>query len=197
MRPFGNQQPAGASADNGADASQYQYRLDQPLPTQVSAPAPTVKAGEKRPGELMIARIRQHARGVLLPSIACIIGAGLIGYSTQEWREAGSGLPFFLGGLVLVVILGLLPIGVWLRHRYSITSVRTTRRGGVRNGQASELLHHQVASVTVRQNGWQRLFGSGTVRLTGFDGRVLELRDVPNVVTVSKALRELAGVNGE
>lgn len=190
--PPHSQQPTGAVEPHNQS---LQYRLDAPLPTQVSAPAPRI--GVNRPSELMIARVRRHGRGVVLPSIACIIGAGLLGYSTVGLRESGAGMPALLGGLALVLLLGLVPIAVWLRHRYSITSMRTIRRGGFGGDRTTELLHHQVASVTTKQNAWQKLFGSGDIRLTGFDGRILELNDVPNMVTISGALRELSGANGE
>lgn len=194
--PSAQQQPAAPQPAPAGNLSDIHYRLDAPLPTQVSAPAPRVNGKNGAP-EVVIARMHRHARGVILPSIALIVGAGLLGLSTSELREAGSGISYLLIGLALTLLLGLAPLIVWLRQRFTITSKRTTSRGSLTKGQSGEMLHHQVASVVTRQNGWQKLFGSGTIRLTGFDGRVLELNDVPNVVTVSAALRELSGAFGE
>ncbi|MFD2674591.1 PH domain-containing protein [Gulosibacter bifidus] len=189
-------QPAAPQQPPAGNVSDIHYRLDAPLPTQVSAPAPRVNGKNGAP-EVVIARIHRHARGVILPSIAMIVGAGFLGFSTSELREAGSGISYLLIGVALTLLLGLAPLIVWLRQRFTVTSKRTTSRGSLSKGQSGEMLHHQVASVVTRQNGWQKLFGSGTIRLTGFDGRVLELNDVPNVVTVSAALRELSGAFGE
>jgi hypothetical protein len=45
----------------------------------------------------------------------------------------------------------------------------------------------------MHRNGWQAIFGSGTITLLSVSGLRLQLRDVPNAVTVTQALRELTG----
>jgi uncharacterized membrane protein YdbT with pleckstrin-like domain len=143
--------------------------------------------------EVTIARIRKHAIRVVLPSLVMIACAGVIGYSFREVREPGAWLWWGILAGAAFVALGLVPVIAWLRTRYTITTYRTTTRKGQTTNTTHDLPHHQVASVEMRRNAWQSIFGSGTIVLLSVSGLRLELRDVPNAVTVTQALRELTG----
>lgn len=143
--------------------------------------------------EWRLATLHLHGRGLILPSLMLIGATGFIGYAMRGLRDGGSWLMWAGIAAVVAVLLGLLPIIGWLRHRVVITTVKTVQRHGFLGVKKREMPHHHVARVTLKQNSWQRLFGSGDVVLDAVNGARLQLHDVPNVVTVAQALRELTG----
>lgn len=143
--------------------------------------------------EVTIARIRQHAVRVVIPALVIIVCAGFIGYSFRELREPGPWLWWGIIAAVALILLGLAPIVLWLRTRYTITTYRTSTRKGQPQNTTHEIPHHLVSSVEMRRNAWQAIFGSGTITLLSVSGLRMQLRDVPNAVTVTQALRELTG----
>ena len=159
-------------------------------PRALGGPAP----GYDRKHDRVFARLHSHARGLVIPCLILIAAGGFIGYSMRGLREGGSWLTWAWLVGIAAVLLGLVPILAWLRNRVVITRFATRRFRGLVRSNRVELPHHHVTDVQVRRNAWQAIFGSGTVVLTGFDGRRLELFDVPNAVTVAQALRELGGV---
>lgn len=170
-----------------------------PPGVQPGAPGVSPSAATFPPGaapvrpEIRVAAIRQHARRVIAPSLVCIAAAGVIGYSSRGLREPGDWMTWAILAGLAGILFGILPIISWLRHRYRITTVRTVSSRGLLRSVKREIAHHQVAEVEMKRNPWQALFGSGTVVLTAVNGRVFELKDVPNAVTVAQALRELTG----
>ena len=150
------------------------------------------------PNEPVLARLHRHARILVVPSLILVAAAGVIGYSFRGLRD-----PEYWGGwlvlaIVAAVLLGLVPIFAWLRNRVIITTGSTTRLRGLVRSTPTTMPHHLVVAVETKRNAWQSMFGSGNVTLVGLDGRRLELRDVPNMVTVAQALRELTGnANGD
>ncbi|UQN14429.1 PH domain-containing protein [Gulosibacter sp. ACHW.36C] len=143
--------------------------------------------------EVTIARIRQHANRIVIPSLVTIVCAAFIGYAFRELRESGPWLWWGIIAAVALLLLGLVPIILWLRTRYTITTYRTSTRKGQPHNTTNELPHHLVSSVEMHRNGWQAIFGSGTITLLSVSGLRMQLRDVPNAVTVTQALRELTG----
>lgn len=163
----------------------------QPHPEQPN-PAQPSPAHPNRP-EFRVAAVRQHARRVIVPSLILIAASGFIGYCFRGLRDPGDWLWWGILAGVAAVLLGFVPILAWLRNRYQITTVRTISRRGLLRSAKREIAHHQVVNVEMKRNPWQALFGSGTIRLTAVNGRVFELKDVPNAVTITQALRELTG----
>lgn len=163
-------------------------RSAQPNPVQDHSAQPH----PLRP-EFRVAAIRQHARRVIAPSLVCIAAAAVIGFSFRGLREPGDWVSWAVLAGVVGILFGIVPIVAWLRHRYQITTVRTISSRGLIRSVKREIAHHQVVKVEMKRNPWQALFGSGTISLTAVNGRVFELKDVPNSVTVAQALRELTG----
>ncbi|MDJ1371328.1 PH domain-containing protein [Gulosibacter molinativorax] len=149
--------------------------------------------GQPARPEFRVAAMRQHARRVILPSLILIAAAAVIGYSFRGLREPGDWVTWAVIAGIVAVLFGIAPIVAWLRHRYEITTVRTMSRRGLIRSVKREIAHHQVVKVEMQRNPWQAIFGSGTIYLTAVNGRVFDLKDVPNAVTVTQALRELTG----
>ncbi|MGO1544662.1 MAG: PH domain-containing protein [Gulosibacter sp.] len=162
---------------------------DQQQPQPAAPELPTHPA---RP-EFRIAAIRQHARRTIIPSLILIAAGAVIGYSFRGLREPGDWTTWAIIAGAVALVFGVAPIIAWLRHRYQVTTVRTVSRRGLFKAAKREIAHHQVTKVVMRRNWWQALFGSGNIELTAVNGRVFEMRDVPNSVTVAQALRELTG----
>jgi len=130
----------------------------------------------------------------VLPCLVLIAAGGFLGYATRGLREGGMWATWAALVVLGALLLGVVPILAWLRNRVVITTTESRRFRGLLRSTRVALPHHHVADVAMRRNPWQALFGSGTVVLTGLDGRRLELPDVPNAVTVAQALRELTGI---
>lgn len=183
--PFGASRPGGPA---GAPDPAAHYGAPAAAPM---AP-PWQGITPPRPPERRVARLRRHARVVIIPSLVLIAAAAVVGYSTRGLRESGPWALWSTLAICAAILFGIVPIVLWLRGRSTITTVRTISRRPLAS-MSRELLHHQVVEVIVRRNPWQAIFGSGTIRLISLTGERLDLIDVPNVKTVAQAVRELTG----
>lgn len=143
------------------------------------------------PGERIVARLRRHARVLVLPTLLLVAVAGGVGYLVPVLDD---GWPRLVAVVVaaLVVLLGcVIPYLSWLAARTTITTRRVIVRRGLFVRVRRELWHRRGYDVQVRRGWLQRMFGSGDVRLeTGHDVPVV-LRDVPGPLAVQAALHEL------
>lgn len=201
-RPEPTPRPGPSPASWSGEQQQFGAASDPAFADPQAQPQSSIppSLGPQSPGQFphsrsehRIARIRQHARRVILPALICIAAAGVIGYSSRGFREPEEWLWVALAAAAVGIALGVLPIIAWLRHRYLITTMRTISKRGLLRSVTAEVAHHQVVEVTLRRNWWQALFGSGTIELKIVDGRIFLVRDVPNAFTVAQALRELTG----
>ncbi|MFF2389852.1 PH domain-containing protein [Agromyces sp. NPDC058104] len=151
-----------------------------------SAAAPTAP-----PAERVVARLRRHARILILPVVLLVAVAGGTGYAVGLVSESWQ-LLALLGGAVLVILLGcLLPYLSWLTGRTTITTRRIIMRSGVFVRVRNEVAHARVREVSIRKTPGQSLFGSGDVRIDVGQERPVVLRDLPKPHLVQAALHEL------
>jgi uncharacterized membrane protein YdbT with pleckstrin-like domain len=148
-------------------------------------------SSESAEREVVVARLRSHARALFWPTVLLVAIAAALGFFSGMLREQWQVMAA-LGTALLVVIVGwLLPLCSWLARNYTITTRRIVLRSGVFVRFRQELLHSRGYDVTVRQNSLQSLFGSGDVQVnTGLD-RPVVLRDVPSADLVQAALHDL------
>ncbi len=147
--------------------------------------------GEARAPERVIARLRPHARSLVLPSLALIVIAGGATYFAVTFDELWMRVATLVGGLVLAALLWLLPLLRWLSTQYVVTTRRVVLSRGLLVRTRSEVLLSRSHDVTVRRSGLQGLFRSGDVLLnTGLD-RPIVLRDVPRADLVQGALGDV------
>lgn len=151
-----------------------------------SAAAPTAP-----PAERVVARLRRHARILIVPVILLVAVAGATGYALGLVSEAWQ-LLALLGGALLVVVLGcLLPYLSWLTGRTTITTRRIIMRNGVFVRVRNEVPLARIREVSVRKTPGQSLFGSGDVRIAVGQERPVVLRDLPKPHLVQGALHDL------
>lgn len=147
--------------------------------------------GEARAPERVIARLRPHARALVLPSFALIVLAGSVTFFAVTVDELWMRLATLGAGLLLATLLWLLPLLRWLSTQYVLTTRRVVLSRGLFVRTRSEVLLSRSHDVTVRRSGLQGLFRSGDVLLnTGLD-RPIVLRDVPRADLVQAALGDV------
>lgn len=156
--------------------------------------SPAASQAAARPAasvERVVARLRRHARVLVLPALLLIATAGGTAYAlavVAEWWQRLA----VVGVAVLVVAAGcLMPFLGWLTRRTTITTRRIILRHGVFVRVRQELLHGRGYDVMVRRTWAQRFFGSGDVRIDTGQEHPVVLRDVPNPNLVQSALHEL------
>lgn len=143
------------------------------------------------PAERVVARVRRHARRLVLPAVLLVAVAGAAGFAIGLFSELWQQLAV-AGVAVLVVAFGVfLPFLAWLTRRTTITTRRIIVRSGVFVRIRQELLHSRGYDVTVRRTWAQSAFGSGDVRINTGHERPFVLRDVPKPELVQAALQEL------
>lgn len=141
--------------------------------------------------EVVVARLRPHARALFWPTALLAADAGALGFVsgllTEPWQVIAG-----LGVAAVIALVGwLLPLCGWLARNYTITTRRIVLRSGIFVRLRQELLHSRGHDVTVRKTALQTLLGSGDVEVnTGLD-RPVVLRDVPAADLVQAALHDL------
>lgn len=141
--------------------------------------------------EMVVARLRPHARALFWPTLLLVGVAAAVGYFGGTFPEAWQNLAVLAAGGVIIVAGWFLPLFSWLARNYTITTRRIVLRSGVIVRVRQELLHSRAHDVTVRKTSLQSLFGSGDVLVsTGLD-RPVVLKDVPSADLVQEALHEL------
>ncbi|MCS5716227.1 PH domain-containing protein [Herbiconiux sp. CPCC 205716] len=154
----------------------------------MSRPDPTTL---EPPRELVLARVRPHARRLTVPVLLLFATTTAYGWFggrfAEEWQNQAA-----LGGAVLLVVVGtLLPFLVWLGHRYTITTRRIIARRGLVNRHRQDLWLSRVTAVHLRRNPAQAAFASGNVLVESGSELTLELHDVPSAKLVAALLDEL------
>lgn len=140
--------------------------------------------------ERLIARVRPHARTLLLPTLLlwaiCFLSMFML--NRVDW--SGWNALVLIAAAVLIGVLCLFPFLAWMSRRYTFTTRRVTLRSGF-GGIRREVLLHRVHDVTLRRRGLQMLFRSGDVLVSTGGERAIVLADVPHAALVHRALNEL------
>ena len=141
--------------------------------------------------EVVVARLRSHARALFLPSLVLIADVGAVAYFAGSFPEDWQNWALLGAGALIGVFFFVVPLLAWLGRNYTITTRRIVLRHGLLVRTRQELLHSRGYDVTVRQNGLQQMFRSGDVLInTGLD-RPVVLHDIPSADLVQSALHEL------
>ena len=143
------------------------------------------------PAERVVARLRRHARVLIVPAALLVVVAGAGTYGVLVLPEFWQQLAV-VGVGVLVVVLGcVLPFLAWLARRTTITTRRIIARSGLFARVRRELLHSRGYDVVVRRTWGQSAFGSGDVRINTGHEHPFVIADVPKPFQVQAALQEL------
>lgn len=163
----------------------------------MSAAVATMAPVERAPEEI-VARMRPHARALVLPSILLIAVVGATAFFVwqlpEPWMRWAA-----LGAAALVALFGfLVPVVGWLGRSVTITTRRVVVHEGGLVRRRREALHTRALQVSVRRTPGQRILGCGDVVLDLGYGSELVLRDLPSPRLVQSCLGELmAAEQGE
>lgn len=157
--------------------------MSSATPSAVPAPSPAP--------ERVVVRLRRHARILILPALLLIVVAGgatyLAAVVDEDWQRWA-----VIGAALLVVAVGSgLPYLAWLTRRTTVTTRRIIVSSGVFVRTRRDVLHAVGYQVVIRRTPFQRMFGSGDLRIDTGGDRPLVLVDLPSPATVQAALHEL------
>ena len=141
--------------------------------------------------EVVVARLRPHARALTLPTIALVVIVGATAYFAGGFDELWINIAIVGGAVVLTIVCWLVPVLAWLGQNYTITTRRIVLRSGFLVRVRQELLHSRGYDVTVRKGALQSIFRSGDVEINSGLDRPVVLRDVPDADLVQEALHDL------
>lgn len=144
--------------------------------------------------ELRVARLRSHARRLWWSALVLIAAAAAVGFFSGNLPAPFEDWMLWAAAGAVVLLLVLLPFVRWLSHTYTITTRRVIERSGLFGRRRSELTHARGYAISERRGPLQRLWGAGTLTLTGAD-RTLRLADVPSVRLVHEALADQVEVS--
>jgi uncharacterized membrane protein YdbT with pleckstrin-like domain len=157
----------------------------------MSPAASKAAAQPAAPAERVVARLRRHARVLILPTLLLLATAGVATYALFALPELWQRLAVAAVSAVVVLLGCLLPFLAWLTRRTTITTRRIILRSGVFARVRRELLHSRGYDVVVRRTWIQSAFGSGDVRINTGHEHPFVIRDVPSPFQVQAALHEL------
>ncbi|PZE68108.1 PH domain-containing protein [Curtobacterium sp. MCBD17_021] len=148
---------------------------------------------DEPPPELVVARLRPHARRLVRPAVFVVLvaAAGGFGFGVFRAELAWVNVVVAVAAVALVVLGGVVPLLRWLSQRYVVTTRRLVVVHGLGTRTRRELLHSRGYDVTVRRRGAQGLFRSGDVLVFPGDDPALVLSDVPHADLVVAVLHDL------
>lgn len=141
--------------------------------------------------EVVIARLRPHARAMFWPTLGLFAIVGLAGYYGGSFDNAWINILIVAAAPLLAFFAWLVPLLSWLGHNYTITSRRIVLRSGLLVRVRQEQLHSRGYDVTVRKTALQSMFGSGDIEVGTGSEHPLVMRDVPDADLVLDALHDL------
>ena len=146
--------------------------------------------------EQVVLEVRPHGRVLLGPVLVVLVVAPVTAVVAAAVPDGsvGSVLRLVVLGLgVLVVVRGAVaPWLVWRSTTYTVTTHRVSVRRGVLHRFGRDVSLGRVDGVTFRSGPWDRLFGSGRMRIDTAGEGPLVLDDVPAVERVQRAVQAYA-----
>ena len=140
--------------------------------------------------ELLVARLRGHARRLTWSAALLIAVAGATGYlygnlpaPFEDWMLLAAA-----GAIVLVGVV--VPLVTWLTRTYTITTRRVIAKRGLLARSQAELSHTRGYGIRLRRGVLQRLWGAGTLTLSDGVSAPLVLRNVPDARLVHEVLAD-------
>lgn len=151
---------------------------------------------EQAEREVVIARLRPHARALFWPTVLLLVVVAALGFFSGMLSEAWQAITALGVAAVLLLVGWLAPLCRWLARNYTITSRRVVVRSGVFVRLRQEVLHSRIHDVTVRKRALQSVFGTGDVIVDSGLERPVVLADVRSPDLVQAALHDLAEATG-
>jgi membrane protein YdbS with pleckstrin-like domain len=128
--------------------------------------------------ELLIVRLRPHPRRLFWSALVLIAVAAAGGYFFGNLPAPLENWMLLTAAAVVILFLVLIPYLAWLSRTYTITTRRVIARSGLFARRATELTHVRGYTIAVRRGPVQRLWRTGTLRLSDGLGATLVVKDV-------------------
>jgi len=142
--------------------------------------------------ELLVKCNHQHWRVITLP-LSCtllVLAAPVVIAATvldRPWGRVLFGLAVVVGP-VLWVWRALAPLARWYTESFAVTSRRVLFREGIVRRRYHQIDLVGVTNPELERSGWDLLFGTGTLHLSG--DRLM--RQVPRVARIERLITQLA-----
>lgn len=145
--------------------------------------------------ELIIARFRSQAPGLLWSSVLLIAVCGATAYFYDNLPEGYENWMLLTAAALLIIVGVVIPYFVWLSRTYTLTTRRVIIRQGLSARRRHEMSHVRGYTIGVRRGILQRMRGAGTITLSNGLDTPLQLVNVPNVTLVHETLADQIEVN--
>lgn len=145
--------------------------------------------------ELLVARVRGHARRLLWSALVLIAVCGAVGFFYDNLPAGFTNLMLLLAAGLVVVLFVLVPFVMWASRRYTITTRRVISQDGIFSRRRRELPHARGYSISVRRGPLQRMWGAGTLTLSNGVDEPLRLVNIGNVRLMHEVLVDQVEVN--
>ena len=146
--------------------------------------------------EQVVVAVRPHGRVLVGPALVLLVVApvAVVMAASVPGGAVGPALRaviLVLGGVV-VLRGAVVPFLLWRSTTYTVTTHRVALRRGVLHRFGRDVALSRVSTVTFRSGPWDRLFGSGRIRIDAAGEGPLVLDDVPAVEDLQRAVRAYA-----
>lgn len=145
--------------------------------------------------ELLIARMRPHARRLFWSALIVVAACAAVGFFYDNLPEPFTNPMLLAAGAAVVVVLAIIPLMVWLSRRYTITTRRVIVADGMFSRHRREISHARGYTVNLRRGPLQRLWGTGTLSLSNGVEPPLRLVNIPHARLVHEVLIDQVEVN--
>jgi uncharacterized membrane protein YdbT with pleckstrin-like domain len=141
--------------------------------------------------EVVVAKLRSHARAMVWPTIGLLAIVGLTAYFGGSFDKPWINILLFAAAPLIAFFVWVVPLFAWLARNYTITTRRIILRSGFLVRVRQELMHSRGYDITVRKTALQSMVGSGDVLINSGQENPVLLRDIPDADLVQAALHDL------
>lgn len=141
--------------------------------------------------EVVVARLRPHARALLFPTVLLLVVAAALGFFAGTFHEQWQNTVLLCAAGAVALVGWLVPLLRWASRNYTITTRRVVVSSGLLARSRQEVLMSRIADVGLERRGLQAVFRSGDVVINGEHEHPIVLADVPSAGLVVSAIHDL------
>lgn len=145
--------------------------------------------------ELLVARLRSHARRLFWPAALLVATVGVAAYLYDNLPEGYENWMLLAGAGIIVLLLVVMPFLFWISRTFTITTRRVIVREGLGSRRRREVSHMRGYSISIRRGPLQRVWGAGTITLSDGADEPVRLVNVPMASLVHEVLADQIEVN--
>lgn len=145
--------------------------------------------------ELLVARLRSHARRLFWPAALLVATVGVTAYLYDNLPEGYENWMLLAGAGIILLLLVVMPFLFWISRTFTITTRRVIVREGLGSRRRREVSHMRGYSISIRRGPLQRVWGAGTITLSDGADEPVRLVNVPMASLVHEVLADQIEVN--